>query len=396
MNKKRFITFIGAGLFLINLFLSCNPSSTTVSQIGKHKTEQYTINPKVYTGGFKNTQYSIDSICSLNIPDDIIEIGIDKISVTDDRIFILDTRITNKLYVFDNNGNLKTTIGERGKAKGEFIGKPDDFFVDKKKRMHVFDMIGHKIIVFDKNGSVDKEVETSDYFPLSFGLTSNNNYMMYFSVGHKNAEKEKEAPSSLLLLDPDCKNHKQIMASDGDLYCSVSIRTFYKDDERLSFIPPFSDSVIVFRNDSVEKVVLFDFGGKILSKEMPEVLNQQDDYSFMSNYKGVLGLNRYHETDSLIYLEYIYQDQGISWLYNKKNGQVVNGTNIFEGINPYSYYFIDGNQIIAYVDTETVKQLQQYYNNKSFQENLKKSPQQMKDLVEGKIKAPALFFITIK
>ena len=394
MGRNKSAAYAVAGLCLISLIFSCN--STSESQIGEHKTERYSINPEVTTAGLKSTQYSVDSICSLSIPDDIVEIGIDKIAVANGRIYILDTYITKKLYAFDYEGNLKTVIGERGSAKGEFTGKPDDFFVDSNGKLHVFDEIGHKINVFNPDGSVVNVTETSEFYPQSVGLTSNDRYMMYFTVGHKTESNVKDTPSSLLLFDKDGKSYKSLMPSGEDLFCFISNHTFFQDCERLSFISCFSDSVIVFRDDSIEKVVLFDFGGKILCKEMPEALTQDKECSFMDNYQGVLGLNRYQETNSLIYLEYIYQNHGLCWLYDKRTGQVINGNNLFEGINPYSYYCLDGNQIVAYVDKKTVNDFKKYYHNKAFQDNLNKSPKQMRDIMEGKINLPALLFITIK
>ena len=395
MVRNKAVVYAVAGLCFISLILSCS-STPSNTQIGEHKTERYSINPEVTTAGLKCTRYSMDSICSLSIPDDIVEIGIDKISVANGRIYILDTYITKKLYAFDYEGNLETVIGERGGSKGEFIGKPDDFFVDTGNKLHVFDKLGHKINIFNPDGSVDKVIETSEFYPQSVGLTSNDRYMMYFTVGHKSESNVKDASSSLLLFDQEGKDYKSLMSSGEDFFCSISTHTFFQDCERLSFIPCFSDSVIVFKNDTVEKVVLFDFGEKTLCKEMPEAIIQDESHSFMENYQGVLGLNRYQETNSLIYLEYIYQNCGLCWLYDKRTGQVVNGNNLFEGINPYTYYCLDGNQIVAYVDKKTVNNFKQYYHNKAFQDNLDKSPKQMRDILEGKIKLPALLFITIK
>lgn len=394
MKKNRLIAGMIAGLCFISLCVSCN-SSKKNNNDGRRR-ERYSITPNVYTEGIKKSQYSIDSICSLNIPDEIIEIGIDKIIVVNGKIFILDTDITKKLYIFDFEGNLINIIGERGKARDEFIGKPDEFFVDSKAKLHVFDKIGQKIIVFNDDGSVDKVIETHDFFPHSIGLTSNDKYMMSFMVGHKNGNNKKESSSSLILLDHDCKNYKQLMSSDRDLFCCISDHTFFQDQEGLAYIPCFSDSVIIFKQDTIDKVVSFDFGGKILCKEMSEKLEQSENYSFMSDYQGVMGIKRYQETSSLVYIDYIYNHHGVFWLYNKENGQTINGSEIFEGINPYSYYFLDGKRIIAYIDDKIVEGFKQFYNNNAFQENLNKSPEQMRDLMEGRIKVPALFYITLK
>ena len=76
MERKKSLAYTVGGLCFISLLFSCN--SSTSSQIGVHGTERYSINPEANTEGLKNTQYSIDSICSLHMPDDIVDIGIDK------------------------------------------------------------------------------------------------------------------------------------------------------------------------------------------------------------------------------------------------------------------------------------------------------------------------------
>jgi len=382
------------GLCFSNCIISCNSSANNQDD---SRRERYTINPEVYTDGFKLSQYSVDSICSLNIPDEIVEMVAEKILVNNGTIYILDNITSKKLYIFDYKGNLNTTIGERGHARSEFIGKPDDFFVDSCNKLHVFDKIGHKIIIYNEDGSMDDVVETNDLYPYSFGLTSNDRYMMYFSDGYKDEGNKEETRFSLLTFNKDDKNYKTMMPTDEKINCFIESHTFFQDADRLSFVPPFSDSVIVFKDDVLEKVVQFDFGGKNLIKEQPEAL-KQNVYPFMENYKGVLGITRYQETASLVYLQYIYHNYPFSWLYDKRNGQSVNGLSIFEGISPYTYYFLEGNQIIAYVNEEAVENIKEHYHNKTnkFQEGLKKSPRYMKDLIEGRIKVPAIVYMTLK
>lgn len=396
MSKICSVAGMIVGLCFSNCIISCDSSANNQDD---SRRERYTINPEVYTDGLKISQYSVDSICSLNIPDGIVKMAVDKISVINGTFFILDNIISKKLYIFDYKGNLKTTIGERGHARGEFIGKPDEFFVDSHNKLHVFDKIGHKIIVYNEDGSVDDVVETNDLYPYSFGLTSNDKYIMYFGDGYrdKSNKKEKETRFSLLLFDKDYKNKKTMMLTSEKIHCFITSHTFFQDTDRVSFIPPFSDSVIVFKDDAIEKVVQFDFGGKNLIKEQPDAL-KQNKYPFMENYKGVLGITRYQETASLVFLQYMYHDYPYYWLFDKRTGQSVNGLSIFEGISPYTYYHLDGNQIIAYVDDNVVELFKKYYHNKAnkLQDGLKKSPVYMKDLMERRIKVPALVYMTLK
>lgn len=374
--------------------ISC--SSPTGKLDDEYGRERYSINPELHTDGLKLSQYTVDSIHPLNIPDDAVEMAAEKVSIVNGRVYILDKWISKKLYVFDYMGNIRATIGERGHARGEFIGQPDEFFVDDCNRLHVFDMTGHKINVFDEDGKVEDVVETTDLYPFSFGLTTGGKYMMYFSDGYRDRSKDEETLFSLLMFDKDYKNQETIMPTNEKINCFISSHTFFQDADRLSFIPPFSDSVIIFRDESIEKVVTFDFGGKNFIKEQSKTSIQGYDYSLTKDYKGVLGITRYQETNSLVYLQYNHQHRDVIWLYNKRNGKIVHGSSIFEGIAPYTYYNIDGNQIIAYVNEKIVEFYKQKYSDEKIQNKLKKSPAYIKDMLEGRIKVPALVYITLK
>lgn len=393
--KKSFTISIlcGIGLYSASIFISCNKPSQTITQ----ERECYQVNPTLDTIPIKTHQYSVDSIVSLKIPDDTIEMRIEKISVVNGCAYIHDN-IKNKIYIFDSKGNLKKIIGERGHARGEFLGMPDEFFVDNNNKLHVFDKIGHKIIIYNEEGSVNDVLETNDFYPHSFGLTSNNRYLMYFTDGYKDQynNNKTETRYSLISLDEKCKEYKKLIPFEYEQHSFISEHTFSQNGDRLAFLPEYADSVIVFKGDSIEKVVSFDFGGKILCKENTEKLKQSEDFSFMDTYQGVLGITRFQETDSFVYLNYFFKDYKQYWLYNKRNGETFGGHQFLEGINPYSYFCIDKNQIIAFIKNETVKTFREYYHREAFQKNLKKSPDYMKDLMEGRIQAPALVYITLK
>lgn len=375
------------------LFISCNTSAEITYK--EHIIKKYDIDPYNKTEPITKNLYSIDSICPLQFPNGLDDIQADKIHISNGRIYFLDSKVSRKLYVFNQKGELMHKLGIRGRAKNEFIGQPDDFFIDCNNYLHIFDKLGHKIIVFNEDGRTKKIIDTNNYYPHSFGLTYNNRYMMYFHHGHKEGT-EKEKYPSLLSFDSDFNSYDELMFLNKDFNYVGTGFSFFQNGKRLSHIPILSDSVIVFSNDTIEKVVLFDFNGSLSHKNKRGKSKQVNEISSSTDKNGESELIRYEESNSLIYLNYIYQMSGMNWLYNKKNGQMLNGLNLFEGINPYSYYFLNDDQIIAYVDKETVERLKQFYERKTFRENLKKSPIQLKELLEGKINAPALFFISLK
>ena len=157
-----------------------------------------------------------------------------------------------------------------------------------------------------------------------------------------------------------------------------------------------SDTVLVFNKDSLEKVVRFDFGGKFLLKEHPELVTIQGRQNEISQYNGVWELSKYQETDSLILLEYTYNRKSMFWLYNKQTKQIFNSNQMLNGLCPFYDFYLRDNQIISIVQKEMVDFYKKKLDDEEFKKQLAKAPSQIRDIIEGKIPTPAIFFITIK
>ena len=84
------------------------------------------------------------------------------------------------------------------------------------------------------------------------------------------------------------------------------------------------------------------------------------------------------------------------WLHNKRTKKTINTKDLFEGTNPFTNYFLKNNQIIAFINQDLIDELKEISHKEDINNNLLKSAPQVRDLIEGKIKAPALFYITLK
>ena len=313
------------------------------------------------------------------------------------KIYLLDSEIARTVFVFDLSGNYLYKLGERGRAQNEYIGDPIDFFVDDDDNVSVFDVIGKKILVWH-NDRFSKSIDTRDYNPQSFGITSNNKLLFSSEI---TPVLEDNGPS-LFVCDSVNKKPRVLIPANDKLYFMANNNTFFSNGKRLSHIPVFSDSVLVFDKDEVEKVVHFDFNGRFMRDNIPDMLvrtekiSHQEQVKNIIRYDGVNFLRKYQESDTFILLEYSFKSCPKYWLFNKSADKVVASGVLFDGICPFSDYYLRANQIIAYVDDEIISILTEYSKKEEFQKNLRLSSSQMKDLIEGKIKAPALFFITIK
>lgn len=385
--------FTICSVFLLIIFCEACSSSVEEDALDSHEDVFIKIDPERQTNPLNNSQYSIDSVRSLSMPANKI-FQISKLIVKDNRIYILDSEIARTVFVFDTTGRYLYKLGERGRALSEYIGRPVDFFVDKHNDVHVFDRGGQKIIVFKKDGNPTRVIGTSSSFPYTFGLIDHNNYA--YCVQCPNPDKKNNTPA-LLISDITGENTKNILYLRNTYTYIPSERMFFKNGDRLSHIPIMSDSVLVFKNDSIEKVIHFDFKGKFLTKVKPELATANVTSGQKWDVKGLVwGLLKYQETDSLSMLEYLYGSSQIFWLKNKKNGQIINARSIIDGICPFTYYYLRGNQIVAFIDEEFVKAIRANAGSEITKKQLSESCPQINDIFEGKIPTPAIFYISIR
>lgn len=373
------------------LFFAATSCSKIDYSLEQHESIHIDINPSEVTEPLILSNYSVDSVCTLAFPDEIKLCDISKFIVKNNRIYIMDSKCARTIFVFDESGKYLFKLGERGRAKHEYTHEPTDFFVDNMNNTYVFDREGQKVISFTKRGEVFRVVITGKHFPHSFGLTANKRYAYCIA----NESKDDQEPA-LKFSNWNGEDERIILPYSNSYCLHPSNRTFFANDLRLSHIPILSDSVLVFNNDSLEKVVHFDFNGRFITNEMPDVVSDMNKVSAVAKYSGVLSLNEYQETNDLVYLEYIYNMRVMRWLLNKRTSKIINSTDVFEGVSPFTDYYFRSNQIIAFVDQNLVDELKAISHKEDIKNNLLKSAPQVKDLIEGKIKAPALFYISLK
>ena len=67
-----------------------------------------------------------------------------------------------------------------------------------------------------------------------------------------------------------------------------------------------------------------------------------------------------------------------------------------DGLCPFFDFYLRDNQIITVVQKELVDFYKKKLDDEEFKKQLTKAPSQIRDIIEGKIPTPAIFFITIK
>lgn len=385
------------------LLVSCSFSSSQRNSdisLGNYESVTFKINLKNTPSPLNTENYTVDSILPMNTSDDIGTFEATKVFVNNDKIYILDSDVTKTILVFNFSGQFLYKLGEIGRAKNEYINAPEDFFVAKNGEVHVFDKGGQKILVFSDDGFFLRNIDIR--WAHSFGVTSNGRYVC--CLDNQDIPDEESDPSLLIYDSNTGRKIPLIPSKHFQCYFRPNSCTFFSNDDRLSHVPLLSDSVIVFKNDIVEKVVRFDFVNGFLPKDKPEWVRFPNDDSeplgARVNYDvfpGAIAIYDYQESESHVLMNYIDKSGFVHWLYNKRTKKLVHGNKLFTGLNIFNKFFLKGNQIIVFVGKEDVEMLKEYCESEEFdKEEYKKTPSFVKAFQSGKLSAPALVYITIK
>lgn len=334
--RKLYIELLVLGAMFI---VSCSGGQSDFADCGIEVID--IPNPRDTTHVLTEDEYIIDSICPLEYPKDIGYFDVTKFMVKNGRTYIMDSKDQHTILVFDHQGHFLFKAGEQGRAKNEYIAGPTDFFVDNNNNLHVFDYDGQKIIVFNDKGNVDEVVSTREHIANSFGLTNDNRYMFAYN--------QNVIGAALTIDDENNKVQNTIipMPEKYDFFYEPTQRLFFSNGNRLSHIPLLSDSILVFKNSSLEKVVRVDFHGEFVMNEIPEAVFDMDKSNKLDTYKGVRNIREYQETDSLQFIEYNCGAYAHLWLKDKNKKRIINSYTLFLNKSPLRYYYLLDNQIVS-------------------------------------------------
>lgn len=401
--------YLAMGLFAMPILAAC--SSEDPNGLGDYKKETITVDSlEAQSKLLTKEQYSIDSVCSIELPQNLEYYSVRRLMVRNNRAYVQINSYENSVYVYDSNGKLlwKTgrndvvksvsdsdgkirKVGKKADAKDEQTVDPADFFVDDNDNLHIFDRGAQKIFVFDSEGKVVKTIYTQRDNPYAVGLMNNGEYMLSFA--------ENTCGAALANYDEFGSIKKQLLPFGKKYNYSVANRLFFQNGNRLCHIPLFSDSILVFNNDKLEKVVKVDFKGRFITDVIPDVITgevKKDETFKLSSFDGVRYISVYQETDSWINVSYSLKILGGERLIRKKTNETFSGNTLFEGLQPFTHLFLLDDKLVFLAQKDMVEYIRRQPRDEKFMEEYNKSAPQVQALIDGKIKTPAIFYICIK
>lgn len=114
--------------------------------------------------------------------------SIDKVYLTQNYIFVLDSDVAQKLFLFNRKGKYIRTIGKLGKGPGEYMEIADFDISEAEQKVFLYADDDRKIIAYDYDGKLLNETKISAYgyainrfedgrfLTIGWGSTYNVNY----------------------------------------------------------------------------------------------------------------------------------------------------------------------------------------------------------------------------
>lgn len=245
-------------LTYIGLFCSCLLWAGCSSSF---QTDAITVKVDLDVEGCDSVEHLLSVSSLVPLQADGMVSSVDKVCMTDSLIYVLDQK-QMALFTFNKKGRLRHTIKKIGRASGEYLSL-DDFAVDERGNIYLFDGSTQRINCYDINGHYSHKIEvcagTGFIFCGKDSLVVYNNILgeCNLAIFNKAGHKLKEIPYPKEISHMLISNSGGVFASGG----------------RLFFTNPFDYVLYTVDKDKAQPVYNFDFGNQNLTED---ILNEKD------------------------------------------------------------------------------------------------------------------------
>lgn len=285
-------------MFLHFFFISCGEKSAIKeSEIIKSVETEIIKIVDIHANTHIDISSLLDTIkyVKLELTEESIIGYIQKITIYEDRIYILDTQ-TSSLFVFDINGNYLFKIDRRGAGPEEYI-QLDFFDIDfRNNEIMLTDLMGYWVMKYDMDGNfISREKIPFRIEGIAPGF--DNGYAVYANYRDNKTTMKQEY--NLIYLDSLMNITKAYFP-----YLSTNIRfatpqasVFYPYNENFHFFSLYGNNIYKIGKEGLSLVYSFDFGDKSFDISSLEKQLSPQDYV---KKKDFYLIHRVQETDHIL------------------------------------------------------------------------------------------------
>lgn len=236
-------------------------------------------------------------------------------------ISVLDSRVSENLYLFDWNGNLKHTISEKGEGPGQYIFPQYFSTQEEEGKIYVYSNGSKKVLVFNLEGDFISEFNTSNYESFLGLKHIKNSFLTGISV--------KEGGQDNFIRFLDFEFSKQDLIEIPDELVNVSgnmgkVNYFYEEmlDNGFFYQPVFSPDFVKFNQTGVDKIYRFSFSNRGFNYSDPNIL--KSDYLSISQRDGLVFIGDNHvDGGDVLFLDLTDSGRSALGLFDKRSQKAV-------------------------------------------------------------------------
>lgn len=217
----------------------------------------------------------------------------DKVIIYNRELYVLDT-YTQKLVVFDWNGNHLRTLNRKGRGPGEYLSI-EDFCIDPREHIFITDTRTSKVIEYDiKFNFVNSW--SIPYVSNQIVSLSNGNFLINLLPVNKGKYTDVE----LLIVDSNFKDVKCVLKYDAPVSLNevISLPRISCSKYGICYHRTVNDNAYILQSNGILKnIISFNFG----SSSVPEKHREDLEHN-LDHYKNYVTLEEcYAVTDDKIY-----------------------------------------------------------------------------------------------
>ncbi|MEX0608277.1 MAG: 6-bladed beta-propeller [Balneolaceae bacterium] len=248
--------------------------------------------------------------------------SIEKLLVTKDRLFILDSYNSLALYVYNRKGELLFDISNYGRGPGEFMG-PYDFAIDKKsEEIIIYDARGSKFSYFNLDDGSFIEDKILKFRFRRFEVF-NDGYIFYLDN-----RKDPNVVNNIIVTDQNfIEIHSFSPIIDGLRGYHAALPTnFTSYGNDLNITIHSENSIYKVTDENKVSKMSIDFGKYNLPQEFFEFYETNQDRRASREGKA-FNITAFFETDSFTHFLYWVNTDSYHYFKSRKSDETIHTRN---------------------------------------------------------------------
>jgi hypothetical protein len=287
---------------------------------------------------------------------------VNKLLVTEEYIFIVDSDISHSAFCIDHSGRKVLRLSHRGAGPEEYIEISDLAYNPENGEIALLDRINQKLIYYNMAGQLLRERKTP--YNIERLQPAGKNFAMYCNYEANKKLRNRDLQPNILLADPEDNIIAQASYFHYPVNHSVVLNTncqFSQFGDTLSIKPDHSGIVYHLSENTLRPAWHLDFGkyneDSRYWKKTREANVTYSDVETYVNEQHICTSMSYFENET--YLTFYYWQSGTAYavIYSKNTRKIIHTSFLFDDfdkLNLFQPLTIRGRQFFCILEPEKI------------------------------------------